>query len=66
MLSGKKLGKFVSSAVKEQNRREQMASIENMIAFVSKLNILDLSYLIAGANDQTKIIIGIRSISLPF
>ena len=66
MLSGKKLGKFVSSAVKEQNKREQMASIENMIAFVTKLNILALSYLIAGANDHTKIIIGIRSISLPF
>ena len=66
MLSGKKLGKFVSSAVKEQNRREQMASIENMIALVNKLNILDLSYLIAGAKDHTNIIIGIRSISLPF
>ena len=66
MLSGKKLGKFVSSAVKEQNKREQMASIENMIAFVTKLNILALSYLIAGANDHTKKIIGIRSISLPF
>lgn len=66
MLSGKKLGKFVSSAVKEQNKREQMASIENMIAFVTKLNILALSYLIAGANDHTKNIIGIRSISLPF
>ena len=66
MLSGKKLGKLVSSTVKEQNKSEQMANIENMIAFVTKLNILDLSYLIAGANDHTKIMIGIRSMSLPF
>ena len=67
MLSGKKLGKLVSSAVKEQNKREQIASIENMIAFVTKLNMLAVfSYLIAGANDHTKIMIGMRSISLPF
>ena len=67
MLSGKKLGKLISSAaVKEQNKREQIASIQNIIAFVTKLNILALSYLIAGTNSHTKIMIGTRSISLPF
>ena len=66
MLSGKKLGKLISSAVKEQNKREQMASIENMIAFVTKLNILARSYLIVGTSIHTKIMIGMRSISLPF